>query len=53
MQHGPAVLAPLTDGQRAAAEARMGGGFTAALLAVAAFAALNALLAWTLPLRLL
>lgn len=51
VRHGPAVLATLPDAPRAAAKGRIADGFTAAFLGVATFAALNALLAWTLPLR--
>ena len=51
VRHGPAVLASLPDAARAAAEASIADGFSTAFLAVAAFAGVNALLAWTLPLR--
>lgn len=51
VRHGPAVLAALPDTLRVAAAARINDGFSAAFLAVAAFAALNAVLAWTLPMR--
>ena len=51
VRHGPAVLAALPAASRAATEARIADGFTAAFLAIATFAALNAVLAWTLPLR--
>jgi len=51
VRHGTGVLAALPDATRAAATAGIAGGFTAAFLAVAAFAALNAVVAWTLPLR--
>jgi MFS family permease len=51
VRHGPAVLATLPGPARAAMAARIDDGFSVAFLAVAAFAVLNALLAWTLPLR--
>ena len=51
VRHGPSILAALPDASRSATAARLGDGFSAAFLAVAAFAALNAVLAWTLPLR--
>ena len=51
VRHGPAVMAALPAASRVATEARIADGFTAAFLATATFAALNALLAWTLPLR--
>ena len=51
VRHGPAALAALPDAARAAASARINGAFSIAFGAVAAFAAANALLAWTLPLR--
>ncbi len=51
VRHGPAVLTSLPDGARAAAEASIADGFSTAFLIVAAFAGVNALLAWTLPLR--
>ena len=51
VRHGPSILAALPDASRVATAARLGDGFSAAFLAVAAFAALNAVLAWTLPLR--
>ena len=51
VRHGPSVLAALPAAPRDATAARLGNGFSAAFLAVAAFAALNAVLAWTLPLR--
>ncbi|MGI4955770.1 MAG: MFS transporter [Janthinobacterium lividum] len=51
VRQGPAVLAALPDAARQAAAARIDDGFSAAFLAVAVFAALNALLAWTTPLR--
>lgn len=51
VRHGPGVLATLPGTLRGLATTRIADGFSAAFLAVAAFAALNALLAWTLPLR--
>ncbi len=51
VRHGPAVLAALPDALRVVAAARIVDGFSTAFLAVAAFAALNAVFAWTLPLR--
>jgi len=51
VRHGPAVLAVLPDAARQAVAARIDDGFSAAFLAVAVFAVLNALLAWTTPLR--
>lgn len=51
VQHGPAALQALPDAMRAPAITRINGGFTAAFLAIAVFAALNAAWAWTLPLR--
>jgi MFS family permease len=51
VRHGPAVLAALPDATRAMATAGIAEGFTVAFLSVAAFAALNAVIAWTLPLR--
>jgi hypothetical protein len=51
VRHGPAVLAVLPDAARQAVADRIDDGFSAAFLAVAVFAVLNALLAWTTPLR--
>jgi hypothetical protein len=51
VRHGPAVLASLPEAQRAVAEADIANSFSAAFLAIAAFAVVNAVLAWTLPLR--
>lgn len=51
IQHGPAALAALPDTVRATIEARINTGFSVGFAVVAAFAATNALLAWTLPLR--
>lgn len=51
VRHGPAALASLAGPARATAEANIADGFSIAFLAVAAFAGLNALLAWTLPLQ--
>ena len=51
VRHGPLVLVTLPDAVRATTAARVDDGFGAAFLAIAAFAALNAVLAWTLPLR--
>ncbi|MFC4168226.1 MFS transporter [Teichococcus aestuarii] len=51
VRHGPAALAALPDAIRATTAARIDAGFSIAFMAVAAFAVMNALLAWTLPLR--
>ncbi|MFC7555690.1 hypothetical protein ACFQU7_30900 [Pseudoroseomonas wenyumeiae] len=51
VRHGPAVLEALPDAARTTTAARIDAGFSFAFMAVAAFAAINALLAWTLPLR--
>jgi hypothetical protein len=51
VRHGPIALAALPDAMRATAAARIDVGFSIAFMAVAAFAVMNALLAWTLPLR--
>jgi EmrB/QacA subfamily drug resistance transporter len=51
VHHGPAVLDGLPAGLRATVAARIDGGFTAAFLAIAVFAAVNAALALTSPLR--
>ncbi len=51
VQHGPAVLAALPGAAQGVAAARIAGGFTSAFLVLAAFAAANAALAWTLPFR--
>ncbi|HWX47944.1 MAG TPA: MFS transporter [Roseomonas sp.] len=51
VRHGPAALAALPDAMRATTAARINTGFSVAFMAVAAIAAMNALLAWTLPLR--
>ena len=51
VHHGPAVFGALPGGVRAAVAARIEDGFTSAFLVVATFAAMNAALAWTLPLR--
>lgn len=51
VRHGPAALASLPEATRAAAAGRIADGFSAAFVAIATFAALNAVLAWTLPLR--
>ena len=51
VRHGPAALAAVPGAARALAAARIDDAFTAAFLGVAAFAVLNALFAWTLPLR--
>ena len=51
IRHGPAALASLPDAVRFATVTRVEDGFTVAFSIVAAFATLNALLAWTLPLR--
>ena len=50
VRHGPTALAPLPESARAATEARIADGFSAAFLTVDAFAGLNVLIAWTLPL---
>lgn len=51
IRHGPTVLSALPDTLRVATAGRINDGFSAAFLAVAVFAVLNAILAWTLPLR--
>jgi EmrB/QacA subfamily drug resistance transporter len=51
VRHGPVALATLPDTMRATTAARIDTGFSVAFMAVAAFAVMNALLAWTLPLR--
>jgi len=51
VRHGPAALADLPDAMRFTTVARINTAFTAAFMAVAAIAVMNALLAWTLPLR--
>ncbi|MHB2208420.1 MFS transporter [Methylobacterium sp. CM6257] len=51
VRHGPAFLANLPEAQRAVAEADIANSFSAAFLAITAFAVVNAVLAWTLPLR--
>ncbi|WP_158600843.1 MFS transporter [Teichococcus wenyumeiae] len=51
VRHGPAVLEALPDAARTTTTAQIDAGFSFAFMAVAAFAAINALLAWTLPLR--
>lgn len=51
VRHGPSILTALPDTARAVAAAHVDDGFSAAFLAIAAFAALNTVLAWTLPLR--
>ncbi|MBC9175655.1 MFS transporter [Pseudoroseomonas ludipueritiae] len=51
VQHGPAALAGLPDAIRATTAARIDSGFSVAFIVVAAFAVMNALFAWTLPLR--
>jgi MFS family permease len=51
IRHGPVALAALPVATRAVAAAGIAEGFTAAFLSLAAFAALNAVVAWTLPLR--
>jgi MFS family permease len=51
VRHGPSALAALPDTIRVTTATRIDTGFSVAFLAVAAFAVLNALLAWTLPLR--
>jgi hypothetical protein len=51
VRHGPSALAALPDTIRVTTATRIATGFSVAFLAVAAFAVLNALLAWTLPLR--
>ncbi len=51
IKNGPSALAALPDATRAIAAAGIDEGFTAAFLCVAAFAALNAVVAWTLPLQ--
>jgi MFS family permease len=51
VRHGPAALAALPEAMRATSAARIDTGFSVAFMAVAAFAVMNALLAWTLPLR--
>lgn len=51
VQHGFAVLEGLPTGTRAAVASRIDGAFTAAFLAVAVFAAINAALALTSPFR--
>lgn len=51
VRHGPAALAVLGDTARTAAEAHLAEGFSTAFMVIAGFAGVNALLAWTLPLR--
>ena len=51
VQHGPAALADLSPAARSATAERIADGFSVAFMVVAAFAVMNALLAWTLPLR--
>jgi hypothetical protein len=51
VRHGPAALAALPDAVRVTTAGRINAGFSVAFVAVAAFAVMNALLAWTLPLR--
>ncbi|KAA2211615.1 MFS transporter [Pseudoroseomonas oryzae] len=51
VRHGPAALATMPDAMRATTAARINTGFSFAFMVVAAFAVMNALLAWTLPLR--
>ncbi len=51
VRHGPAALAAVPEATRAMTASRIDDGFTVAFLAVAAFAMMNALLAWSLPLR--
>lgn len=51
VRHGPAALAALPNATRAITAAHIDDGFSVAFAAVAAFATMNALLAWTLPLR--
>ena len=51
VRHGPAALAALPNATRAITAAHIDGGFSVAFAAVAAFATMNAVLAWTLPLR--
>lgn len=51
VRHGPAALASLPEAQRAMAQVHIANSFSAAFLAITIFAAVNATLAWTLPLR--
>ena len=51
VRHGPAILSSLPESARAAAVAGIAEGFSAAFLAIATFAIVNAVLAWTLPLK--
>jgi MFS family permease len=51
VRHGPAALASLPEAQRAMAQVHIANSFSAAFLAITVFAAVNAVLAWTLPLR--
>lgn len=51
VRHGPAALASSPEAQRAMAQVHIANSFSAAFLAITIFAAVNATLAWTLPLR--
>ena len=51
VRQGPDALAGLPGAAHAAATAQIAEGFSAAFLTIAVFAAVNAVLAWTLPLR--
>ena len=51
VEQGPQVMAGLPDGERAAVAAEIAWAFRGAFLAVAAFAGLATLLAWSLPVR--
>ncbi len=51
VRHGPAALASLPEASRASTVTHIQGGFSAAFSIIALFAIVNALLAWTLPVR--
>jgi EmrB/QacA subfamily drug resistance transporter len=51
IRHGPEVLARLPAAQRAVVELDIARAFRAAFLAIAAFAGLGMLIAWTIPAR--
>ena len=51
VRHGPAVLANLPEASRTSAMTHIQGGFSAAFSTIALFAMMNAVLAWSLPVR--
>ncbi|TNC13023.1 MFS transporter, partial [Methylobacterium terricola] len=51
VRHGSAALVSLPEASRASAVTHIQGGFSAAFSTIALFAVVNAVLAWTLPVR--